>query len=205
MPARNPVIMWFRRDLRLADNPALAAAAEAGRVLPVFILDDDAAGKDAPGSASRWWLHHSLKALNRSLRNKLRLYQGDAVEIISALCDQHEVTSVFFNRAYESWQAKQDETLRKALDDIEIPVKTFNGRLLWEPWEILKGDDTPYRVFTPFYKNARQNGPAVGRPKPAPGKLQVYGEPCEDQPPRCSCATAATRLARSSQAALATG
>jgi deoxyribodipyrimidine photo-lyase len=69
-------LYWFRQDLRLADNPALTAAAQAGTVIPVFILDDDHAGEHKMGGASRWWLHHSLIALNASLDGKLLVFKG---------------------------------------------------------------------------------------------------------------------------------
>ena len=74
--ARSVSLYWFRQDLRLSDNPALIAAAEAGAVLPVYILDDDHAGDHKMGSASRWWLHHSLQSLNDSLDGKLLVLKG---------------------------------------------------------------------------------------------------------------------------------
>ena len=78
-------ICWFRQDLRLADNPALTAAAARGDVLPVFILDDASAGPDSIGAASRWWLHHSLQALKNALGGILYVTAGDARELIPAL------------------------------------------------------------------------------------------------------------------------
>ena len=81
-------ICWFRQDLRLADNPALVAAAAHGRIVPVFILDDESAGADRMGAASRWWLHHSLVALNAALGGKLHVAAGDAREILPALAAQ---------------------------------------------------------------------------------------------------------------------
>ena len=82
----SPQIVWLRRDLRLADNPALYHAAQAGPVVPVFVLDDAAAGDHAYGGASRWWLHHSLASLEKSLgkhRSKLILRRGDAAEDVT--------------------------------------------------------------------------------------------------------------------------
>ena len=78
-------LYWFRQDLRLADNPALTAAAQAGTVIPVFILDDDHAGEHKMGGASRWWLHHSLIALNASLDGKLLVFKGDPATHLAAL------------------------------------------------------------------------------------------------------------------------
>ncbi|MEL0206836.1 MAG: deoxyribodipyrimidine photo-lyase, partial [Alphaproteobacteria bacterium] len=71
----SPTIHWFRQDLRLSDNPALCAAAAAGAVVPIYILDDETAGQDRMGSASRWWLHHSLAALNLALDGKLLFFR----------------------------------------------------------------------------------------------------------------------------------
>ena len=78
-------IHWFRQDLRLSDNPALTAACVAGNVLPIYILDDDNAGPDSMGGASRWWLHQSLNALSSALKGRLYIFRGNPLEIIPAL------------------------------------------------------------------------------------------------------------------------
>ena len=83
--ARSVSLFWFRQDLRLSDNPALTAAAEAGAVLPVYILDDSHAGDHKMGSASRWWLHKSLQSLNDSLDGKLLVLKGDPAKHLAAL------------------------------------------------------------------------------------------------------------------------
>ena len=80
--------MWFRQDLRLADNPALAAACDRGAIIPVYILDDQGAGEHAMGAASRWWLHQALEDLNNSLRGGLQVYRGDALTLLSELVEQ---------------------------------------------------------------------------------------------------------------------
>ena len=71
---QNPVIVWFRQDLRLADNPALSAACAKGDIIPVYILDDHNSGEWAMGGASRWWLHQALESLNLSLQGKLNIF-----------------------------------------------------------------------------------------------------------------------------------
>jgi deoxyribodipyrimidine photo-lyase len=79
MRSKTPVIVWFRQDLRLTDNPALTAATDSGHpVLPIYILDDANAGEWQMGAASRWWLHQSLSSLNASLGGQLRYFRGDA-------------------------------------------------------------------------------------------------------------------------------
>jgi len=151
------VIMWFRQDLRLGDNPALLAAIEQGRVLPLFILDE---GEDwAPGAASRWWLHHSLSALNESLQGNLWVLKGDAGQLLPQFAKDHGASHVFWNRCYEPSRIARDSLLKQTLKEIEITPGSYNGSLIWEPWENLKKDGTPYKVFTPFYKYAISNNP----------------------------------------------
>ena len=145
-------ICWFRQDLRLSDNPALCAAAARGDVLPVYILDDENAGEDAMGAASRWWLHHSLTALKESLGGALYVGAGDALALIPALVRDTGASAVFWNRSYESWRIARDSALKTALNDAGIAAESHNGALLWEPWEVKKGDGTPFKVFTPFYR-----------------------------------------------------
>ena len=169
-----PSICWFRQDLRLHDNPALLAAAESGAVLPVFILDDGNAGKWQCGGAARLWLHHSLIALNKSLQGKLSIYRGRAEEIIPRLCQDHQVTQVFWNRCYEPWRIERDKKIRRRLQEQSVDAQSFNGSLLWEPWQILKKDGTPYKIFTPFYKSARTNTQVtLSDPLSAPGDLAL--------------------------------
>jgi deoxyribodipyrimidine photo-lyase len=152
MPSSNIIIYWFRQDLRLSDNPALTAAAKAGTVLPVYVLDDDNAKNWKMGGASRWWLHHSLKSLNKSLDGKLVFLKGDASEELIKLAKQTKAIGVYWNRCYEPWRVKRDKHIKEALKDLDIEAHSFNGSLLWEPWEVVKNDGTPYKVFTPFYR-----------------------------------------------------
>lgn len=150
-------LLWFRQDLRVSDNPALRAAVLRGAILPIYILDDDAARDAAMGGAARWWLYHSLKALNEKLDGHLHIYQGKASEIIMRLVTQHKIRCVFWNRCYEPWRIARDKEIKEKLLKSDIQVQSFNASLLWEPWEVLKNDGTPYKVFTPFYKNGCLN------------------------------------------------
>ncbi len=95
------VIHWFRQDLRLSDNPALTAACQEGRVIPLFILNEAESRARAYGGASKNWLHHSLKALNASLKGKLVIRRGDPSTIIKTLVQEAGATGVFWNRCYE--------------------------------------------------------------------------------------------------------
>ena len=138
-------ICWFRQDLRLADNPALVAAAARGQVLPVYVLDDENAGADRMGAASRWWLHHALSALDQSLDGKLYMVRGDAKDILPALAARVGATAVFWNRAYEPWRIARDTALKSSLEESGIEAVSSNGALLWEPWSVRKDDGTPYK------------------------------------------------------------
>ena len=163
MPA-NTVIMWFRQDLRLSDNPALLNAIQQGRVLPVFILDE---GNDwSIGGASRWWLHHSLLALNESLQGNLWILCGDAAELLPQLAREHSASHAFWNRCYEPSIIRRDSLIKEQLTADGITATSSNGSLIWEPWENLKQDGTPYKIFTPFYKYAIANNPPAA-PSPA--------------------------------------
>jgi deoxyribodipyrimidine photo-lyase len=113
-------LAWFRQDLRLADNPALRAAAEAGRVIPIYILDDESAGDWAMGAASRAWLHHSLQSLDRQLDGKLRCFAGNAADIIASLAQSLPLAKVCWNRCYEPWRQRRDAAIEAALGDAGI-------------------------------------------------------------------------------------
>lgn len=168
-----PVIHWFRQDLRLSDNPALTAAAEAGNVLPVYILDDGNAGRFAMGGASRWWLHYSLQSLKKSLNGKLLLLKGNPLTLLPELAEQHQAKAVYWNRCYEPWRMQRDATLKEAIKAKGIEVDSFNGSLLWEPWEIKKDDGTPYKVFTPYYRRGCLSAKPPREPLPVPSKLKL--------------------------------
>ena len=150
-------IHWFRQDLRLTDNLSLEKAAEFDAVLPIYILDDENSQEFKMGSASRWWLHHSLQSLNESLDCKLSIYNQNPKNVIKKLLEKYDVKAVFWNRCYEPWRIDRDIDIKAYLDDKKIENKSFNSHLLWEPWNISKDDGTPYRVFTPYFKKGCLN------------------------------------------------
>lgn len=148
-----PVIMWFRQDLRLADNPALTAAAAAGPVLPVYVLDDETSGQWRVGGASRWWLAESLTSLTLDLAKMglpLLLRRGRADEVIEALAAETGAGAVFWNRCYEPFAIARDRRLKAGLKARDINAESFNGSLLAEPWTIETKSGTPFKVYTPF-------------------------------------------------------
>ncbi|GHB24955.1 deoxyribodipyrimidine photo-lyase [Pseudovibrio japonicus] len=168
------VIHWFRQDLRLSDNPALTAACEVGKVIPLYILNDGEPGARQLGGASKNWLHHSLKALNESLQGQLQIRRGDPTEIIKALVQENGAAGVFWNRCYEPWRIEHDASLKSDLERSGVTAKSFNGSLLWEPWQVTKPDGTPYKVFTPFYRKGCLQAPEPRKPLPVPKPMQLH-------------------------------
>ncbi len=170
-----PVIVWFRNDLRIEDNPALFYARETGApVIAVYILDDRLAW--APGAASRWQLHHSLKSLAQDLEStgtKLILRRSDSQKAILALAEETGARGVFFNRRYYGKHIAIDDAVTAELEGAGVKVETFNGLLLREPWELKTGAGGPYRVFTPFWRSLRAMGPA--RQSPLPRLRRIKG------------------------------
>ncbi len=170
----NTAIVWFRRDLRLADNPALLAALDAAAsIIPVYIHSRDPQRAWSPGSAGRWWLHHSLTALDASLRNmgsSLVIREGDELDTLRQLIVETGAKRVFWNRLYEPDDIIRDTAIKQTLRDAGLSVRTFNSSLLYEPWEVQRGGSEPYRVFTPFWKAVQALG--LNRPpEPAPAAL----------------------------------
>ncbi len=151
-----PIIILFRQDLRIADNPALASAAAAGQpVVPVYVLDDEAAGAWAAGGASRWWLHHSLVSLSLSLERlgaPLVLRRGRTVDALLALARETGARTIHLTRAYEPFAARLEQDLEARARTASIAVRRFAGSLLAEPEALRTKDGRPFRVFTPFWR-----------------------------------------------------
>lgn len=150
------VLLWFRQDLRIIDNPALNAALKSGVVLPIYILDDNAAQDWQMGAATKAWLHYALQSLNQTLDHRLQFFIGDPYEIIIELIKRYDIKQVFWNRLYTPWQVTRDKHIKAQLKADAIDVHSFNGSLLWEPWEVLKSDGEPYKVFSAFKRQALQ-------------------------------------------------
>lgn len=152
-----PVLLWFRQDLRLADNPALAAAlARGGAVLPVYVLDDAGEGAWAAGGASRWWLHQSLLALDADLRkrgSRLILAKGDSAAELERLRRISGATAVYWNRRYEPAARRRDAALKAELVAAGVEARSFNASLLFEPHTIKNKQGGPFQVFTPYWRH----------------------------------------------------
>jgi len=167
-------IVWFRQDLRIADNPALnAAVAACDSVLCLFIDDPQDQTISQLGSASRVWLHHSLMSLQQSLKQRgaeLVVAVGNSEEVLTQASAHYGATHLFWNRCYDPVSIKRDTKIKKSL--AELHPESFNALLNAEPWEVLKGDDTPYRVFTPFWRMRSQSLPG---PKPLGAPSVITG------------------------------
>jgi deoxyribodipyrimidine photo-lyase len=156
-PNAKKSLMWFRQDLRVKDNPALINAAKNANVIPVYIYDTSVPKKSERGGASKWWLHHALVSLQASLDGNLLILSGNSQDILQALCDDYGVESIYWNRMYEPWAISRDTDIKASLKETGINAHSTNGSLLWEPMQVLKKDQTPYKVFTPYYKNGCLN------------------------------------------------
>jgi hypothetical protein len=150
-----PVLVWFRLDLRLEDNPALAAAASRGwRVVPIFIW--------APGAASRWWFNQSLQSLDSGLRRRgtrLILRRGPSLDALRSLVRETGADAVFWNRRCEPAVAEGDERVRSALLADGLDVETCISAHLHEPSEIMNSSGKPFRMFTPFWRTCLEDVP----------------------------------------------
>ena len=171
-------IIWFRRDLRLADNPALIAAAASGPVLPVYLHAPAEEGHWAPGAASRWWLHHSLTALRDALDAHglplLVLRTDDSLATLRELTRRTGARHVAWNRLYEPAAIARDRRIKQALREDGTEVTSHNGALLFEPWEVRKQDGGHYKAFTPFWRALRR----IGDPQP-PQPVPAMSAPAE--------------------------
>jgi deoxyribodipyrimidine photo-lyase len=188
----NPAIVWFRDDLRLADNPALHAAAASKRPLVcIYILSENtahAATKSrrakprdprSPGAASRWWLHGSLQALDEALAKhggRLTILRGDPVDTLPKLATTLKVEAIYWNCRYDAPGRSVDAALETTLKQRHIAVATFNGHLLHEPHTIKNKSGKPFRVFTAYWRAALKLGPP-GEPLAAPRKLRFHNLP----------------------------
>lgn len=169
------IIVWLRRDLRLYDNPALyAACSEAQRVIPVYVYAPEEELPWPPGAASRWWLHHSLHALETSLSSigsRLVVIRGDTLSVLMMLREQTGAAAVYWNRLYDPVTIARDTRVKSALESIGVRTRSFPGYLVREPWEVKTGDDSPYKVYTPYSRASLQLGdpPApVDEARPGP-------------------------------------
>ena len=151
-----PVLLWFRRNLRLSDNSALIAAVDSGQpVIPLYVVDEQ-----DQGTASRWWLHHSLASLDKDLRrlgSSLHIRSGAPSRVLAEIAGQTGATAIYFDRRYEPASRQQEADLRAALRG-SVAIHDFDGGLLHDPEGVMTRSGTAYRVFTPFRKAVSRAG-----------------------------------------------
>ncbi len=173
MSARPPVLMWFRRDLRLSDNPALAAACEdGGPVIPVFVLDPET---EALGAAPLWRLERSIASLAAALAargSRLVLRRGPALETLRALAAESGARTAHWSRLYAPDTVARDRAVKAGLSQDGIDARSHPGHLLHEPWEPETKTGGHFRVYTPFWNavGPREIPPPLAEPArlPAP-------------------------------------
>jgi len=158
-------LVWFRQDLRCIDNPAFALACNENETLiPLYIRDEDVM---PIRGAQKWWLHHSLLSLQKTLAKmnlSLMLHEGSALKIITTLVDELHIDKVYWNRCYEPLIIQRDIVIKQMLKDRGIHVISCNGSLLNEPWTIKNQSGTFFKVFTPYWRHCLQH---INMPVPA--------------------------------------
>lgn len=181
MSSSDPIlILWFRQDLRLQDNPALLAAMATGyRILPLYILEESPNNPWKMGGASRWWLHKSLASLNITLQEHLCLQKGQPLAILKDLVKKHNVQAIYWNRLYEPHAIKRDKEIKATFKQKGIDVKSFNGSLLFSPPQLIQKNGAPYKVFSAFYRQASSQAPELLR-EPLPSKIPFQKEDSPD-------------------------
>jgi len=168
-------IVWLRRDFRLADHPALRYACEhAASIVLAYIHAPEEDSPWIPGAASRWWLHHSLMAFDKRLGKigqRLIIRSGPSLATLQSLLHETGATLIVWNRLYEPKCVERDAFIKKALRESGVEARSFNGALLFEPWEIKTQQDTPFKVFTPFWRACSARLDSLTPPEPAPKKI----------------------------------
>ena len=170
-----PLILLFRRDLRLTDNPSVAAAAETGRpVIPLYVLDENPSERTL-GGASRWWLDKSLRALGASLEargSRLVLARGPLAEVVSDLVRHARAGELVFSRIHEPPAAEAEAEMTRRLQGTGVKVRSFNASLINQPGTVLNGQCRSYQVFGAYWRAAR---PRLELPsaRPAPKALKA--------------------------------
>jgi len=169
-----PAILWLRHDLRLQDNPALhAACRHGGAVVPVFVWAPEEEGAWPPGSASRWWLHHSLTSLAAAFRaagTELVIRKGAPSAELERVAKAASANAVYWNRRYEPACISRDRHVEEGLRKAGLQTEAFSAALLHEPCVIQNKAGRPFQVFTPFWKTCLVSAEPA-KPLPAPRTL----------------------------------
>eukprot|EP00250_Pteridium_aquilinum_P004488 c14690_g1_i1 orf=164-2125(+) len=148
-------VVWFRRDLRVEDNPALVAAVRGGSIVPVFIWTPEEEGQFLPGRVSRWWLKQSLIQLHQSLTSLgsplVMRRSRNAITVLLDIIKETGATQVFFNHLYDPVSLVRDHKVKQELLQAGVSLTTFNADLLYEPWEVNDEQGRPFTTFAGFW------------------------------------------------------
>lgn len=171
-----PVLLWFRRNLRVSDNAALLAAAKSGRpVIPVYVCDEQ-----DRGTGTRWWLQHSLSCLDRDLQrlgSSLVLLAGSPQQVLVDLAIKANATGLYYTRRFEPISRRQEQDIHTTLSG-RLEIEVFDDSYLHSPETVMTKAGTPYRVFTPFWNTASNLGEPPP-PLPAPVNLTFAAPPTQ--------------------------
>lgn len=167
-------IVWFRHDLRLADNPAIHYALQNHeQVILAYIHAPNEAAPWQPGAARRWWQHHSLTALQQSIEKlggKLLLRHGPSLAALQTLVEESGATALYWNRSVEPALVRRDELVKQVMALQGVECHSYYGNLLYPPGTIKTQAEKPYQVFTPFWRECQKLGLGE-QPLPAPPQL----------------------------------
>ena len=167
-------LVLFKNNLRINDNDILFDACKDNKkILPVYILDEKNTDKPL-GSSSKYWLHKSLESLNNKLNNNLQVFKGDTIKIIRSLLDLHSINQIYCEEPFLSMDITLFDKLQNLCSLKNIDLNTRNCTLLWKPYHILKSDDTPYKVFTPFYRRGCLTSTVPQKPVGGPSAINYY-------------------------------
>lgn len=154
-------LVCFRNDFRLLDNPALFEAVRLNKqVIPVFIYDSSASGDWDLGGASKWWLHQSIKDIQKqvaSLGGRLILRKGSTASVMRELVEATQASSVFWNRRYLLSERTVDAVVKEMMIDMGVEVKSFQASLLVEPWTTANKEGNPFKVYSPFWRSIKDH------------------------------------------------
>jgi deoxyribodipyrimidine photo-lyase len=159
--SNSPIILWFRRDLRLKDHPGVLSALQSNRpIVPVYIYDEAIYTRPL-GAASKWWLHRSLKVLSEDLEahsSRLIILSGNAEEELLRLVKKIKAKTVICSHVFEPVTQIFDDNLEKALSDRHVDFERYNATLLAPPGAVTTRSGTPFKVFTPYYRALMEAG-----------------------------------------------
>lgn len=169
MAKQPPILLWFRRDLRLSDHQGLTSALDSDcPIIPLYIYSDEE--KRTTGSASKWWLHYSLKNLEASIRGlggEFIKRQGDPSGVIKSICQETGASCIHASTCFDPFWQGLDKNITRVLGSHGIEFKRFPGQLMWNPRDIRNKSGKPFQVFTPFWKHLTQLSPPA-KPLPSP-------------------------------------